>query len=814
MTEEPGSGEVWGAYRLTRVVGTGGMGVVYEAWDTRLDRRVALKMLHPHLLLEAGALGRFEREAKKSARIEHPNVVRIYRVDTFEQRTAIEMQFIEGSSLNSLLRSGSVPAGQAADLLRQVLEALQACHEQDVIHCDLKPGNLIVDRRGQVVLADFGIARALFDGHLEGAAQAPVSGPLWGTPQYTPPEAWRGEVPTPQWDLFAAGALVYEAVAGVSAFQGSSAAALMHAILSTSPRPLKAMLPGISDTFSDLLESLTAREPGARPASASAALALLLQSPESDPDQMDTEALPIAVPGPSVDGTRAGRGPLIPSRIWKNRRARVLLLVSSVVLVAGFLLSLYHPGKEPGTPGGIPAPGLHDPLASDLLVVGNDAYFAADDGFHGREAWVTSTRSNGFSEMKPFLAKDIVPGPGSSNPHRFMGRRQNSVVFAASTPETGEELWYGQFSGGVVSVHLVKDIIPGPMGSQPLPVAGEETQTLFYATTLAEGRELWCTNALSEEQTAIVADLMPGADGSVPMNPCVYAYAGGAYIMAISDAQRGKVLLQYTYASNTLREVGDVDDNAGAATRVGKRLLFANKDDAHGWELWVYDEGTGELALLADLWDGEESSDPSQFFIWGNRVLFQATTQASGKELWTSDGTAAGTTLLADINPGPRDSDPYGFVLAGDRVFFRAKDDACGQELWVTDGTGTGTLRVADLMPGPASGNPYNLVALEHGLFFSASDGVSGEELWWTGLIGGTWQTRLMADLYPGETGSEPTSLQFSTDGWGYFIARSPREGRTVYRFLPKFTESGSIDTNSPDARSVISPLQLGRSAP
>ena len=146
MSDAPHSGDDRSPYRILRQIGSGGMGTVYEAWDTRLERRVALKTIHPHLLQVSSISRRFENEAKRAARIEHPNVVRVYRVDHVDGQMVIEMQFIDGAPLNVLLQSGPLSPVQTADLLRQLFEALAACHEQGVIHCDLKPGNVLITR--------------------------------------------------------------------------------------------------------------------------------------------------------------------------------------------------------------------------------------------------------------------------------------------------------------------------------------------------------------------------------------------------------------------------------------------------------------------------------------------------------------------------------------------------------------------------------------------------------------------------------------------------------------------------------------------
>ncbi|MBL7646231.1 MAG: hypothetical protein JNK74_08600 [Candidatus Hydrogenedentes bacterium] len=461
------------------------------------------------------------------------------------------------------------------------------------------------------------------------------------------------------------------------------------------------------------------------------------------------------------------------------------LLSVLLPVTVGLLLIVLASGsvrKADTVLGGV-MPQANDPMVSELLVVGNEAVFSADDGVHGREPWFVDLHGN------TSMVQDLAPGPDSSNPRHFRMRGLGDFVFSASTPVSGEELWLGSISSDLCTVELIKDIIPGPMGSEPIVVGSSDALILFYATTLTAGRELWCTNAVSAQQTAMVSDFYAGVQSSLPMSPTVLPDTEGAYVVAYADAVRGCLLFRYDYATGAIRTLVDVEDGAGAMTELGASLIFANSDSAHGWELWHYEKDTGEFGVLLDLEPGTESAGPSQFFTWRERVLFQASTQEYGKELWITDGTAAGTRLLSDINPGPHDSDPYGFVAAGDHVFFRAKDDTCGQELWVTDGTPSGTRRVVDLMPGPGSGDPYNLVAYGQGLYFSADDGATGEELWWARLVDGEWHTEQVADLYPGLEGSEPTNLQFTTGGQGYFLARSPAEGRTVFTFLPGSTE-------------------------
>ncbi|MBX7258510.1 MAG: protein kinase [Candidatus Hydrogenedentes bacterium] len=758
-----------GSYRLIRVLGSGGMGIVHEAWDTRLERRVALKMIHPHLLAQPPIAERFDQEAKRAARIEHPNVVRVYRIDSIEGRTVIEMQYVDGATLTSLLRSGPLSPQHAAEVLKQVLEALQACHEHGVIHCDLKPANLLIMRNGQVMLSDFGIARALHDGGSTEAPSGPLSGPIWGTPQYCPPEAWESEGVTPQWDLYSAGVLTYETLSGTPPFRGPTPASLMRAVLFDSPMPLKSARPDVSDAFVELITSMMARAPGDRPASARAALQLLLKVPELQQSPEST----VALPPPEID-----RLPLLPQTATTSghRRPWFRAALSSLVLVlliSGLILFYYSAVQtDTGSSGAATSevPGVSPPKdtgISDMILLQGVPYFSFDDGVHGRELWCLNERIGA-----PAMVADIEPGPASSNPRRFLERPQGGFVFAATTAATGEELWYGCDSGGGnYSARIVKDIITGPMGSNPLPVGAHGTLVYFYATTLEAGRELWCSNTI-EGQTAMVADANKGVESSEPMSPRFFVDDDCAYIVAIADAVRGFTLYKYNFTARTLRELGTVGSETVYMANAGPRLLFASTDPEHGYELWMFDEENQAPKLLVDICPGPAPSNPSQFSRWKDHVLFQARTPDTGLELWISDGTLDGTRLVRDINPGPDDSDPYGFLAVGEWAFFRAKDSACGLELWVTNGTPDGTARVADIFPGPGHGNPYNITARGQNVFFTANDSVHGEELWCCTYSEGTWKAKLVADVLTGPQGSEPHRLQWSEKGPGYFLAK------------------------------------------
>jgi ELWxxDGT repeat protein len=753
------------------------MGAVYEAWDLRLERRVALKVLHPHLTVEQIHKDRLLREARLAARVEHPGVVRVYGIHEHEGGLALEMQFVVGTPLHRLLQTRSLSPVQAADLMRQVLEALTACHAQGVIHCDLKPGNLLITPEGTVLLTDFGISRALYSDSEAPVHTSTLSGPLWGTPQYSPPEAWEGESPTPSWDLYALGVLVHEALAQSLPFQAHTLAVLMREKLDRPHASIRSVRNDLSPELVELIDSLKATNPDARPLSAEAALELLQSAPELRHESAATQPFRHTVQPDSPSYTPSSGALNIrtlatlpntteaPGRSW--RALVVWAAMLTVCVAAGF--AFWRMAGNRSAPVAIPTiPPIGDVGAiHDLFVVDDTAYFSYDEGVRGRELWFAPKSGNAA------MVADINPGPGSSNPRRFLSRPDGGVLFAASTPDHGEEPYFSIDR----HVRMLRDIIPGPMSSEPFPVTAWGSTFMFYATTLQHGTELWLTNTWAG-QTGLLKDIRP-RDGGAQMPPRVVASASGAY--AIGEGESNWHLWRYNHEDGIIREVAVVSKLTGEMIELGDTLFLAMPSDESGFELWAHRPHEYGVHLFVDLWAGPESSYPQQLFVWKDALYFQAMSEAHGRELWRSDGSPEGTALLRDINPNEADSSPYGFVATDDLLFFRARNRAYGDELWVTDGTPSGTKIAADPRPGHESSNPYNVAAVGKYLFFSANDNAYGEELWAIEPDALDKPPRLVRDLWPGALGSEPHNLTATGPNSGIFVYKTP-EGDALMR--------------------------------
>jgi non-specific serine/threonine protein kinase len=225
-----------GHYTITRKLGQGGMGVVYEARDKRLERTVALKTL-PALAGDESARKRLWREARAAASVNHPNICQIYEIGEDTAGLFIAMELLEGEPLSEQLQRGPLNVAEAVSVGLEILSALSALHARGIVHRDLKPSNVFRTTHG-VKLLDFGLARPELDSAMTAATDITRAGTIMGTPRYMAPEAIRGETVDARSDLFAAGAILFEMLAGRPAFDGRTIADVIHATVYEQPPAL------------------------------------------------------------------------------------------------------------------------------------------------------------------------------------------------------------------------------------------------------------------------------------------------------------------------------------------------------------------------------------------------------------------------------------------------------------------------------------------------------------------------------------------------------------------------------------------------
>jgi len=246
-------------YRLVELVGSGGMAVVYKAVDTLLHRPVAIKVLREAYADDPTFLARFQQEARAAARLDHPNVVTIYDVGQDGDLHYIVMEYVEGEDLKTIIRrEGRLSVDRAVDIAAQIAAGVGHAHKAGIIHCDVKPQNVLVTPEGVAKVTDFGIARALSE---SGLTDPEV---VWGSPLYFSPEQAAGERPTPASDVYSIGVILYEMLAGEPPFQAEKPAALALMHIREEPPPLSSRNPQVPPRLEWIVRKLLAKEPSAR----------------------------------------------------------------------------------------------------------------------------------------------------------------------------------------------------------------------------------------------------------------------------------------------------------------------------------------------------------------------------------------------------------------------------------------------------------------------------------------------------------------------------------------------------------------------
>lgn len=321
-------------YRIVAPLGKGGMGEVYRAEDLRLGQSVALKFLPASLLKSEDAVARFHREVRLARQVSHPNVCRVFDVGEADGQTFLSMEYVDGEDLASLMRRiGRLPADKALDIARQLCAGLAAAHEHGIVHCDLKPANIMLDGRGRVRITDFGLAAISFE--------ADASDARAGTPAYMSPEQISGGEITPQSDLYSIGLVLYEVFTGKRPFDAKTFDEMVRQREKSTPTLPSQYVKEIDPLVERVIMRCLERDPSKRPASALQVAAAL---PGGDP--LAAALAAGETPSPEMVAAAGEEGALQPWKAWALLGGIALLLACCAFLSQHAFLYNLVPGEK------------------------------------------------------------------------------------------------------------------------------------------------------------------------------------------------------------------------------------------------------------------------------------------------------------------------------------------------------------------------------------------------------------------------------------------------------------------------------------
>ncbi len=408
-----------GRYEITERLGQGGMGEVYLAIDRTLDRRVAIKLLPGGLHLDAAARARFEREARATSALSHPNICVIHDFGEHEGRLYLVMEHLEGETLAERLRRGPIDPGETIRLAVQVADALAAAHAARIVHRDIKPANLLITTRGDVKILDFGLAKRPADVVNPDSPTVTGKGPpaafdvtepgtTLGTVHYMSPEQALGQAVDPRSDVFSVGIVLYEMLTGARPFTGATHAAIWNEILNRTPARPDEVLTSVPGPLADVVMTCLEKDREARPASATDLLAALHALAETPATTMPMRSGPTATPSPAgpTGGARRRTTPLAVA-------GALAVLVVLVVLV-GIGVRLFGGG---GDAGRTETPTLAVLPFEDLSPDSTDAYFSV--GMYED----VLTRLGAIAALRVISKRSAMTAQRRADDARSIGRR-------------------------------------------------------------------------------------------------------------------------------------------------------------------------------------------------------------------------------------------------------------------------------------------------------------------------------------------------------------------------------------------------------
>jgi WD40 repeat protein len=587
-------------FEVMRVIGRGGMGIVLEAFDTRLRRSVALKVLDPELAHDETARQRFCREARAAASVNHENVVAVHQVEQAEESGLpyLVMQLVAGETLEQrLLREKRLPLKEIVRIALQAARGLAAAHAQGLTHRDIKPANILLESSGdRVKLTDFGLARIADD------AKITRTGFVAGTPLYMAPEQALGLEADPRSDLFSLGAILYEMCAGQPPFQGNSILTILKQIAEAKHRPIREFNPEVPEWLSEMIDDLLAKKPEDRYQSASDLAEVL----EYVWEQM-----------------RSGSGelPVVCQEELRRRSMRHRLTIAS--LGAGLLAI--------GIIGGMLLPrfvGSTMSSAEPAAVLVGDAGTVWSVAFDPRSDMVATGVENGSVRLWNWPQQSVE---STLEAHR-------GIVWSLKFSDDGQFIATSGYDGLLKIFNRTSleqlMVFEHPSGVRGLAIAGSK----LYSGDASGGLHVWAL----ESNDPLLSAKQPGVIYSVAVSP------DGKTL-----ASAGSEKIIHLWNADTLMPKLKLEGHAGPVNSLafdprGSRLASA------GWDgqVRVWDAAGGKLAHQwqghqGDIWAIAYAPDGQKLATGGTDAAVKIWEGRTGKLLATYLGHSSGVDTLA-----------------------------------------------------------------------------------------------------------------------------------------------------------------------
>ena len=732
-------GTCLGPYEIEEEIGAGGMGEVYRARDTRLDRVVAIKVLPDHLAQSPELRQRMEREAKAVSSLSHPNICALYDIGHEDGVDYLVMEFIDGETLGERLSQGPMPLEDSLRYGVEIADALEKAHRQGIVHRDIKPGNIMLTASGAKLL-DFGLAKA--DGGLDGDADLTVSptvskplttaGTVLGTYQYMAPEQLEGNEVDARTDIFSLGAVLYEMVTGRRAFAGGSQASLIGAIMTEQPAPAATVQPMTPPAFDRVIQTCLSKDPEER-----------WQTAHDVKLQLQWIA-----EGGSVVGLPA---PVAARRKSRERLAWVAAAVAGVVAVlfaVGFIL------RAPEAPRQVrfeiaPDAKLAQVGSPRISPDGSIIAFQAIDSDGNGQIWLRPLDS---IEARPLAGTEgtVTDGrpmwsPDSRYVAFFAGGKLKKVPVAGGPAQTicdangadgswssgGEIVFDGQATAPLMRVAAAggiakPEVSPAEFEEAPslgwpefLPggkrflfmrdVAGEETMIMLHEVGTSENIAL--TPADSRVQYAepgyliyvldgmlvahpfdagkgeLTGEPMPLADnvGSSAVGLADFSAAADGTLVFRSGESGGRRLLWYDRAGVELGTVAEGSEfrNTCLSPDASKVVSGIADDESGNRDLWIHDLDRGVASRFT--FDPATDSNP----LWspdGKQIVFSSTRNEK-RGLYLKDASGVGSAeLLLEVEDG---ASPNSWSSDGKFLLYNTRGAETSWDIWALPMDGT-----------------------------------------------------------------------------------------------------------------------------